>query len=57
MFGCKCYVLKVYPEQLKKLEIKTDEAIFLGYLTTKASKVYNLKSHIVTKLFMLLLNE
>ena len=37
IFGCKCYVLKVHPEQLGKFETKYDEAIFLGYApATKA---------------------
>ena len=47
IFGCKCYVLKVHPEQLGKFEAKSDEAIFLGYSTTKAFKVYNLRTHII----------
>ena len=47
IFGCKCYVLKVHPEQLSKFEAKSDEAIFLGYSASKAFKVYNLRTHIV----------
>ena len=47
IFGCKCYVLKVHPKQLRKFEAKSDEAIFLGYSpSTKAFKVYNLRTHV-----------
>ena len=45
IFRCKCYVLRVHPEQLGKFEAKSDEAIFLDYApATKAFKVYNLRT-------------
>ena len=45
IFGCKCYVLRVHPEQLSKFEAKSDEAIFLGYApATKAFKVFNMRT-------------
>ena len=50
IFGCKCYVLKVHPEQLGKFEAKSDEAIFLGYApATKAFKVFNMRTKSVMK--------
>ena len=48
IFGCKCYVLKVHPENLSKFEAKADESIFLGYASnTKAFRVFNLRTKIV----------
>ena len=48
IFGCKCFVLRTHPEQLGKFETKADEGIFGGYpLTTRAFKVYNLRTKIV----------
>ena len=45
IFGCRCFVLKVHPENLSKFDTKADEAIFLGYATgTRAFKVYNLRT-------------
>ena len=44
VFGCKCFVLRTHPEQLGKFETKADEGIFIGYPTTRAFKVYNLRT-------------
>ena len=48
IFGCKFFVLGTHLEQLGKFKTKADEGIFVGYpLTTKAFKVYNLRTKIV----------
>ncbi|KAL8146362.1 hypothetical protein AgCh_004198 [Apium graveolens] len=48
VFGCKCFVLKIHPEQLSKFDLKVDEGIFVGYpLSTKAFRVYNLRTRVV----------
>ena len=44
VFGCKCYILKK-GTRLRKFEKKCDEDFLLGYSTTsKAYRVWNLKS-------------
>lgn len=46
-FGSKCYILRDR-ENFEKFDSISDESIFLGYsLTSKAYRVYNLKSFIV----------
>ncbi|KAL8103609.1 hypothetical protein AgCh_027981 [Apium graveolens] len=46
----KCFVLKTHPEQLTKFDLNANEGIFLGYpLSTKAFRVYNLRTRIVMK--------
>ena len=47
VFGCKCFVLRNQGENLGKFEAKVDEAIFVGYATTRAYRVYNLRMNIV----------
>ena len=47
VFGCKCFVLRNQGENLGKFEAKADEAIFVGYSTTRAYIVYNLRMNIV----------
>ncbi|KAL8088254.1 hypothetical protein AgCh_038145 [Apium graveolens] len=48
VFGCKCFVLKTYPEKLSKFDLKADEGIFVGYqLFRKAFRVYNLRTRVV----------
>ena len=47
VFGCKCFVLRNQGENLGKFEAKADEAIFVGYATTRAYRVYNLRMNIV----------
>ena len=47
VFGCKFFVLRNQDENLGKFEAKVDEAIFVGYATTRAYRVYNLRMHIV----------
>ena len=47
VFGCKCFVLRNQGENLGKFEAKEDETIFIGYTTTRAYRVYNLRMNIV----------
>ena len=47
IFGCKCFVLRNQGENFGKFEAKADEAIFVGYATTRAYRVYNLRMNIV----------
>ena len=47
VFGCKCFVLRNQGENLGKFEAKADEAIFVGYVTTRAYRVYDLRMNIV----------
>ena len=47
VFGCNYFVLRNHGEDLGKFEAKTDEAIFIGYATTRAYRVYNLRMNIV----------
>ena len=47
VFGCKCFVLRNQGENLGKFEAKADEAIFVGYATTRAYRVYNLRMNII----------
>ena len=49
VFGCKCFVLRTHPEQLGKFEGKVDEGIFIGYPSTRAYKVFNLRTRIVVE--------
>ena len=49
VFGCKCFVLRTHPKQLGKFEKKVGEGIFVGYPSTKAYKVFNLRTRIVTE--------
>jgi len=42
VFGCKCYVHNNGKQSLEKFNIRSDEAIFLGYSSnSKAYKVFN----------------
>ncbi|KAL4387044.1 hypothetical protein GQ457_09G000130 [Hibiscus cannabinus] len=44
-FGCKCFVLNNGKDNLGKFDVKSDEAIFLGYsLTSIAYRVFNKKT-------------
>ena len=47
VFGCKCFMLRNQGENLGKFEAKADEAIFVGYATTRAYRVYNHRMNIV----------
>ena len=47
VFGCKYFVLRNQGENLGKFEAKTDEVICVGYATTRAYIVYNLRMNIV----------
>ena len=47
VFGCKCFVLRNQGENLRKFQAKADETIFIGYATTRAYRVYNLRMNIV----------
>lgn len=47
VFKCKYFVLRNQGEHLEKFESKIDEAIFVGYATKKAYKVYSLRVNIV----------
>ena len=47
VFGCKCFMLRNQGENLGKFEAKVDEDIFVGYATTRAYRVYNLRMNIV----------
>ena len=47
VFGCKCFVLRTHPEQLGKFEAKADEGIFIGYPTSRAFRVFNLRTRTV----------
>ena len=58
IFGCKCFVLKTHPEQLTKFDLKADEGIFVGYsLTTKAYRVYNLRTRTVMESIQVSFND
>ena len=46
-FGYKCFVLRPHPEQLGQFKTKPDKDIFVGYLASKAYKVYNLRTKVV----------
>ena len=46
-FGCKCFVLRNQGENHGKFEAKADEEIFVGYASTRAYRVYNLRINIV----------
>ena len=43
VFGCKCFVLRNQGENLGKFEVKADEAIFVGYATTRVRILESLK--------------
>ena len=43
----QCFVLRNQGENLGKFEAKADEAIFVGYATTRAYRVYNIRMNIV----------
>ena len=47
VFWCKFFVLRNQGENLEKFEAKADEAIFFGYATIRAYRVYNLRMNIV----------
>ena len=42
VFGCKCFVLRIHPEQLGKFDTKADEEIFVGYPPARAYKIFNI---------------
>ncbi|KAF7132171.1 hypothetical protein RHSIM_Rhsim09G0079800 [Rhododendron simsii] len=49
-FGCKCFVLNNEKDDLGKFDSKSDEGIFIGYLTSsKAYRVYNKRTNLVEK--------
>ena len=47
VFRCKCFVLRNPGENHGKFEAKADEEIFVGYASTRAYRVYNLRMNIV----------
>ena len=47
IFGCKCFVLRNQGENLGKFEAMAYEAIFVGYATTRAYRIYDLRMNIV----------
>ena len=47
VFRCKCFVLRNQGENLEKFEAKANEALFVGYATTRAYRVYKLRMNIV----------
>ena len=57
VFGCKCFVLRNQGENLEKFEAEADEAIFVGYATTKVYRVYNLRMNNVMKLVHVAFDE
>ena len=57
VFGCKCFVLRNQGENLGKFEAKADEAIFVGYVTTRAYRVYNLRMNIVMESIHVLFDD
>ena len=58
VFGCKCFILNNGKEQLGKFDDKTDEGIFLGYVThSHAYRVYNKRLMIVGKSMHVEFNE
>ena len=48
IFDCRCFVLNNDKERLKKIDVKSDETIFLGYSSSsKAFKVFNKRTLVV----------
>lgn len=57
MFGCKCFLLN-NKDNLGKFESKIDKGIFLGYsLTSKAYRVFNLRTQTFEKSIHVIFNE
>ena len=58
VFGCKCYVLNNGKESLCKFDLKSDEAVFLGYSSSiKAYRVYNKRTLVVEESILVNFNE
>ena len=57
VFRCKCFVLRNQGENLGKFEAKADEAIFVGYATTKAYRVYILIMNIIMESFHIMFDD
>ena len=57
VFGCKCFVLRNQGENLGKFEAMADESIFVGYATTRAYRVYNLRMNIVMELIHVVFDD
>ena len=57
IFGSDCYILRDR-ENLEKFDGKSDKRYFLGYLSTsRAYKVYNLRTKIVMELSNVVIND
>ena len=57
VFGCKCFVLRNQDENLGKFEAKSDESIFVGYATTRAYRVFNLRMNIIMELVHMVFDD
>ena len=58
IFGCRCFILNNRKDNLKKIDTKSDEGIFLGYFTSsKAYRVFNKRTLIVEESIHMIFDE
>ena len=58
IFGCKYFILNNEKDNFKKIDVKSDEGIFLGYsISNKAYKVFNKKKFIVEEFIHVVFDE
>ena len=57
-FGCKCFILHNGKHPIGKMDVKSDEAIFMGYaLNSKAYRVFNKTTLIVEESIHVVFDE
>ena len=58
IFGYRCFVLNNGKERLEKFDVKSDEAIFLGYSSSsKAFRVFNKRTLVVEESIHVVFDE
>ena len=58
IFGCKCFILNNEKDNTEKIDVKSDEDIFLRYFTSsKAYKVFNKRTLIIEECIYIVFDE